>query len=160
MQTCATARSSVPACARNQDNEHVSKHRAVRCRSFDTGFASAHGERRRFADGRDLWRLTGRKLLRLRGRGGCLCPNQMRTPRWIENECIQHSVLVQRKWDKRRCSLRESEQNKHCEWIYRFRANPGPGVRAASCRPSGLGPGSALRSRPRVALSSAQALSV
>ena len=70
------------------------------------------------------------------------------------------TVLVQRKWDKRRCSLRESEQNKHCEWIYRFRANPGPGVRAASCRPSGLGPGSALRSRPRVALSSAQALSV
>src|SRR5271166_2583796 len=50
--------------------------------------------------------------------------------------------------------------NKDCEWIYRFRANPG--------RPWGgivppapvLAPGSALRSRPRVALSSAQAPAV
>jgi hypothetical protein len=50
--------------------------------------------------------------------------------------------------------------NKDCEWIYRFRANPG--------RPRGgivppapvLAPGSALGSRPRVALSSAQALSM
>src|SRR4051794_1882638 len=47
--------------------------------------------------------------------------------------------------------------NKHCGWIYRIRANPG--------RPRGgivppapvLAPGSALGSRPRVALSSAQA---
>ena len=69
-------------------------------------------------------------------------------------------VLVQGEWDKRLCSLRESEHDKNCEWIYRFGANPGPGSRAASCRPSGLGPGSALRSRPRVALSSAQAMSV
>ncbi len=69
------------------------------------------------------------------------------------------SVLVQREWDKRLCSLRESEQHKNCKWIHRFGANPGAGIRAASCRPSGLGPGSALRSRPRVALSSAQALS-
>jgi hypothetical protein len=46
--------------------------------------------------------------------------------------------------------------NKACEWIYRFWANPG--------RPRGgivppapvLAPGSALGSRPRVALSSAQ----
>src|SRR5690348_11181590 len=45
--------------------------------------------------------------------------------------------------------------NKDCEWIYRFRANPG--------RPRGgivppapvLAPGAALGSRPRVALSSA-----
>ena len=50
--------------------------------------------------------------------------------------------------------------NKNCEWIYRFRANPG--------RPWGgivpptpvLAPGSALGSRPRVALSSAQAPSM
>jgi hypothetical protein len=50
--------------------------------------------------------------------------------------------------------------NKNCEWIYRFRANPG--------RPWGgivppspvLAPGSALGSRPRVALSSAQAHSL
>jgi hypothetical protein len=50
--------------------------------------------------------------------------------------------------------------NKHCEWIYRFWANPG--------RPWGgivppapvLAPGSALGSRPRVALSSAQAPSM
>ena len=50
--------------------------------------------------------------------------------------------------------------DKNCEWIYRFRANPG--------RPWGgivppspvLAPGSALRSRPRVALSSAQVLSM
>src|SRR4051794_15859273 len=50
--------------------------------------------------------------------------------------------------------------NKDCEWIYRFWANPG--------RPWGgivppapvLAPGSALGSRPRVALSSAQAPSV
>ena len=50
--------------------------------------------------------------------------------------------------------------NKDCEWIYRFRANPG--------RPWGgivppspvLAPGSALGSRPPVALSSAQAPSM
>ena len=50
--------------------------------------------------------------------------------------------------------------NKNCEWIYRFWANPG--------RPWGgivppapvLAPGSALGSRPRVALSSAQAPSM
>jgi hypothetical protein len=50
--------------------------------------------------------------------------------------------------------------NKDCEWIYRSRANPG--------RPRGgivpsapvLAPGSALGSRPRVALSSVQALSM
>jgi hypothetical protein len=50
--------------------------------------------------------------------------------------------------------------NKSCEWIYRFRANPG--------RPWGgivppapvLAPGAALGSRPRVALSSAQAPSM
>ena len=70
------------------------------------------------------------------------------------------SVLVQREWDKRLCSLREWEHQEDCEWIYRFGANPGAGVRAASCCPSGLGLGSALRPRPRVALSSAQALSV
>src|SRR5271166_4104471 len=53
-------------------------------------------------------------------------------------------------------------ENKDCEWIYRFRANP---VRANPGRPWGgmvppspvLAPGSALGSRPRVALSSAQA---
>src|SRR5260370_41140698 len=51
-------------------------------------------------------------------------------------------------------------ENKDCEWIYRFGANPG--------RPWGgivpptpvLAPGSALGSRPRVALSSAQAPSL
>ena len=50
--------------------------------------------------------------------------------------------------------------NKNCEWIYRFWANPG--------RPWGgivppspvLAPESALGSRPRVALSSAQVFSV
>jgi hypothetical protein len=50
--------------------------------------------------------------------------------------------------------------NKNCEWIYRFSANPG--------RPWGgivppspvLAPGAALGSRPRVALSSAQAHSL
>jgi hypothetical protein len=51
-------------------------------------------------------------------------------------------------------------EDKNCEWIYRIRANPG--------RPRGgivppapvLAPGSALGSRPRVALSSAQAPSL
>jgi hypothetical protein len=50
--------------------------------------------------------------------------------------------------------------NKDCEWIYRFRANPGkPGSGIVPLSPV-LAPGTALRSRPRVALSSAQALSV
>src|SRR5271157_726362 len=46
---------------------------------------------------------------------------------------------------------------KNCEWIYRFRANPGM-PRGGIVPPTPvLAPGSALRSRPRVALSSAQA---
>jgi hypothetical protein len=50
--------------------------------------------------------------------------------------------------------------NKDCGWIYRFRANPGkPGSGIVPLFPV-LAPGTALRSRPRVALSSAQALSV
>src|SRR3954451_10970329 len=46
---------------------------------------------------------------------------------------------------------------KNCEWIYRFLANPG--MRRGGIVPPTpvLAPGSALRSRPRVALSSAQA---
>src|SRR5208282_1679916 len=48
---------------------------------------------------------------------------------------------------------------KNCEWIYRFGANPGTAVGRLPAALSGLGPGSALRSRPRVALSSAQAFS-
>jgi len=45
---------------------------------------------------------------------------------------------------------------KNCEWIYRFRANPGM-PRGGIVPPTPvLAPGSALRSRPRVALSSAQ----
>jgi hypothetical protein len=50
--------------------------------------------------------------------------------------------------------------NKDCGWIYRFRANPGkPGSGIVPLSPV-LAPGTALGSRPRVALSSAQALSV
>jgi hypothetical protein len=50
--------------------------------------------------------------------------------------------------------------NKDCGWIYRFRANPGkPGSGIVPLFPV-LAPGTALGSRPRVALSSAQALSV
>src|SRR5271165_5263506 len=47
-------------------------------------------------------------------------------------------------------------ENKDCEWIYRFRANPG--WRWGGIVPPSpvLAPGSALGSRPRVALSSAQ----
>src|SRR5512135_1304854 len=46
---------------------------------------------------------------------------------------------------------------KNCEWIYRFRADPGM-PRGGIVPPTPvLAPGSALRSRPRVALSSAQA---
>src|SRR3974377_162322 len=56
--------------------------------------------------------------------------------------------------------LKLATGNKNCEWIYRFWANPG--------RPWGgfvppspvLAPESALGSRPRVALSSAQVFSV
>ena len=50
--------------------------------------------------------------------------------------------------------------NKDCGWIYRFRANPGkPGSGIVPLFPV-LAPGTALGSRPRVALSSAQAPSV
>jgi len=49
--------------------------------------------------------------------------------------------------------------NKNGEWIYHFGANPGLAVGRLPATLSGLGPGSALRSRPRVALSSAQAFS-
>jgi hypothetical protein len=49
---------------------------------------------------------------------------------------------------------------KDYRWIYRFRANPGkPGSGIVPLFPV-LAPGTALGSRPRVALSSAQALSV
>src|SRR5436305_6295372 len=49
---------------------------------------------------------------------------------------------------------------KNCEWIYRFRANPGM-PRGGIVPPAPvLAPGSALGSRPRVALSSAQVLPV
>jgi hypothetical protein len=51
------------------------------------------------------------------------------------------AVLVQREWHKQLCMLSESKQNNDCEWSYRSGANPGPGDRAASCRPSDLGPG-------------------
>jgi hypothetical protein len=47
--------------------------------------------------------------------------------------------------------------SKNCEWIYRFWANPGtPGSGLVPLAPV-LAPGTALGSRPRVALSSAQA---
>ena len=50
--------------------------------------------------------------------------------------------------------------NKNCEWIYRFWANPGrPWGGIVSTSPV-LAPESALGSRPRVALSSAQVSSV
>jgi hypothetical protein len=45
---------------------------------------------------------------------------------------------------------------KNCKWIYRFRANPGDAEGRRPAAHPGLGPGSALGSRPRVALSSAQ----
>src|SRR5436305_1541668 len=49
---------------------------------------------------------------------------------------------------------------KNCGWIYRFPANPGM-PRGGILPPAPvLAPGSALRSRPRVALSSAQAPAV
>src|SRR5580704_3454175 len=51
-------------------------------------------------------------------------------------------------------------RNKNCGWIYRFGANPGTAVGRLPAALSGLGPGSALGSRPRVALSSAQVHSV
>jgi hypothetical protein len=48
------------------------------------------------------------------------------------------------------------DSNKNCEWIYRFWANPGtPGSGLVPLAPV-LAPGTALGSRPRVALSSAQ----
>ena len=51
-------------------------------------------------------------------------------------------------------------ENKDCKWIYRFWANPGM-PRGGIVPPSPvLAPGSALGSRPRVALSSAQAPSM
>ena len=50
--------------------------------------------------------------------------------------------------------------NKNFQWIYRFDANPGAAVGRLRAALSGLGPGSALGSRPRVALSSAQACAV
>src|SRR3954454_17320765 len=53
--------------------------------------------------------------------------------------------------------VRLDGDNKNCEWIYRFRANPGM-PRGGVLPPAPvLAPGSALGSRPRVALSSAQA---
>jgi hypothetical protein len=52
------------------------------------------------------------------------------------------------------------DDKKNCEWIYRFGANPGkPGSGIVPLFPV-LAPGTALGSRPRVALSSAQARSV
>ena len=69
--------------------------------------------------------------------------------------------MVQREWDKRLSSPRESYQaikdKLPMDLSHWSQSRNGRG--AASCRPSGLGPGSVLRSRPRVALSSAQALS-
>jgi GxxExxY protein len=50
--------------------------------------------------------------------------------------------------------------NKDCEWIYRFWANPGSRMGGIVPPAPVLAPGSALRSRPRVALSSAQAPSM
>src|SRR4051812_46813694 len=50
--------------------------------------------------------------------------------------------------------------NKDCEWIYRFRANPGRPWGRHRAALSGLGLWSALGSRPRVALPSAQVFSV
>src|SRR3954454_7903567 len=56
--------------------------------------------------------------------------------------------------------VRLDGDNKNCEWIYRFRANPGM-PRGGILPPAPvLAPGSALGSRPRVALSSAQAPAV
>src|SRR6266436_2317674 len=46
--------------------------------------------------------------------------------------------------------------NKNGEWIYRFGASPGMAVGRPPATVSGLGPGSALGSRPRVAPSSTQ----
>ena len=45
-------------------------------------------------------------------------------------------------------------------WIYRFSAKPGNAERRRPAAFPGLGPGSALGSGPRVALSSAQAIPV
>src|SRR4051812_21785820 len=45
---------------------------------------------------------------------------------------------------------------KNCEWIYHFRANPGGPTGGIVPPAPVLAPGSALGSRPRVALSSAQ----
>src|SRR5271170_5889204 len=50
--------------------------------------------------------------------------------------------------------------NKDCEWIYRFWANPGRPWGRHRAAPPVLAPESALGSRPRVALSSAQVSSV
>ena len=53
-----------------------------------------------------------------------------------------------------------ADDAKNCKWIYRFPANPGM-PRGGIVPPTPvLAPGSALRSRPRVALSSAQAPAV
>ncbi len=49
---------------------------------------------------------------------------------------------------------------KDCEWSYCFGANPGTAVGRLRAALFGLGSGSALGSRPRVALSSATASSV
>src|SRR3974377_2532602 len=50
--------------------------------------------------------------------------------------------------------------NKNCEWIYRFGANPRRPGGGIVPPPPVLAPESALGSRPRVALSSAQVFSV
>jgi hypothetical protein len=60
----------------------------------------------------------------------------------------------------RTLTLDLGDDKKNCEWIYRFGANPGkPGSGIVPLFPV-LAPGTALGSRPRVALSSAQAISV
>jgi hypothetical protein len=60
----------------------------------------------------------------------------------------------------RKLALELSDGNKNCEWIYRIGANPGKPESGIVPLSPVLAPGTALRSRPRVALSSAQVLRV
>jgi len=65
--------------------------------------------------------------------------------------------LLQCKGGDKKLALDLGDGNRNCEWIYRFWANPGtPGSGLVPLAPV-LAPGTALGSRPRVALSSAQA---
>ena len=79
---------------------------------------------------------------------------------WLLGRRDREPGLLQCQGEIERWLSMLGDGNKNCEWIYRFGANPGtPGSGIVPLSPV-LAPGTALGSRPRVALSSAQAVSV